>query len=168
MLRQQCGEIYLKCLSEGKHIINIDESLISSLQYPGRSWYYKGRTQYIQEEKIPYRVSLVAAVSSHGKVYASILAGNSSALTTMVFLLQLVRILQAEDPLWREKVVIVMDNASYHHHYKVKQLISVLEIPVLYLSQQSPNIAPIEYCFARVKKGDRNKLRISMAKRCGC
>lgn len=58
-----------------------------------------------------------------------------------------------------------MDNAGYHHHWKVKQLIRVLGIPVLYLSQQCPNIAPIEKCFARVKKGDLNPLRISIAKR---
>ena len=61
-----------------------------------------------------HRANLIAAVSTDGKVYASIIQCNTDTDVYMMFLSRLATVLTQESPGWREKVVFTMDGASYH------------------------------------------------------
>jgi transposase len=51
----------------------------------------------------------------------------------------------------RAKSVLVMDNVSFHHSERVKQLCSDAGVKLLYLPPYSPDFNPIEEFFAELK-----------------
>jgi transposase len=53
---------------------------------------------------------------------------------------------------WPEpKSVLVMDNASFHHSERVKQMCSDAGVKLLFLPPYSPDLNPIEEFFAELK-----------------
>jgi transposase len=47
--------------------------------------------------------------------------------------------------------VIVMDNASFHHSEKISQMCADAGVKMVYLPPYSPDLNPIEECFAELK-----------------
>ena len=60
-----------------------------------------------------YKVNMIAAVSTDGSVYASLLQCNTDTDVYMMFLSQLASVLTKEQPGWRENTVFTMDGAPY-------------------------------------------------------
>ncbi len=52
----------------------------------------------------------------------------------------------------QERIVLFMDNASFHHASFVKQMCQRYGIDVLFTAPYSPNMNPIEYLFASIKR----------------
>ena len=65
-------------------------------------------------KKIHPRITLVTALDSEGKLYASLLQSNSNGDTMELFLTELIKTLDSEDANWRKNTVILWDNAGYH------------------------------------------------------
>jgi len=59
-------------------------------------------------------VNLVAALCSTGELMYTINIGKTNRFTFGFFLSKLCSHLDSEDPNWRLKTVILLDNASYH------------------------------------------------------
>lgn len=59
-------------------------------------------------------VNLIAAMCSTGEVWYTVNCGMTNSETFSLFLLKIVEHLDGEDVRWREKSVIMLDNASYH------------------------------------------------------
>ena len=73
--------------------------------------------------------------------------------------------LDKEDANWREKTVILHDNAAYASSESTLELMEGLMIPVLFTGPHSFNAAPIELFFAAFKADDVNPERIPQSKR---
>ena len=59
-------------------------------------------------------LSIIAAVSSEGKLMFTINSGKNNSHTFMLFLIKLSNYLDSVDPRWRQDTVIMIDNAPYH------------------------------------------------------
>ena len=71
--RQQCAIELFRHLKAGKRFINIDESWVASGDYRRRSWQRKGLSNSIPMKQVSPRITLVVALDSTGKIYASLL-----------------------------------------------------------------------------------------------
>ena len=102
-------------------------------------------------KKIHPRITLVTALDSEGKLYASLLQSNSNGDTMELFLTELIKTLDNEDANWRKNTVILWDNAGYHEATQVLLLLEHQRVPVIYLGPYSYNMAPAEMVFAALK-----------------
>ena len=82
-----------------------------------------------------------------------------------IFLVELVRVLDAEDKHWRKDTVIVWDGAAYHRSAKTLSLLETLKIPLLRLGAYSYDMAPAELLFARLKTADLHPGDIAVGKK---
>ena len=69
------------------------------------------------------RITIIAAVDSHGKKYLSLIQANSNSELMAIYLESLVEILDGEDKSWRKKTAIFWDNAPYHSSVKTKEVL---------------------------------------------
>ena len=65
-----------------------------------------------------------------------------------LYLMELVKTLDAENDQWRKTTVLVMDGASYHVAKETRATMSDLHLPVLFLGPYSYLISPIELFLA--------------------
>jgi len=104
---------------------------------------------------------LIAALCSTGELIYTANIGKTNRFTFGFFLSKLCSHLDGEDPNWREKTVILLDNASYHRSVQVLDQMRVLKLPVLFLGPYHFRMAPIEMAFNFIKNHDLNPLKTS-------
>lgn len=145
---QKLTEIYLSEIAtiDVNSLIFIDESGANQnmiLNY-GRS--LSGQKVYDEQPTARgKRVSTVGALSCQGIKASMCFEGT---LTREVFKQFLSQILLPE---LKEGDVVVMDNASVHHHESIVQLIESKKARVLYLPPYSPQFNPIENAWSKMK-----------------
>ena len=122
--RQQCALEFLKLVQTKRRIINIDESWVDSGDYRRRCWQRKGLSNSLPVKKVNPRITLIVALDSEGKIYASLLQANSNADTMQLFLTELIKTLDQEDKNWRTNTVLMWDNAGYH---EAREVLTLLE-----------------------------------------
>ena len=149
--RQQCALRFLKLVKTKRRFINIDESWVGSADYRRRSWYRKGVNNSLSARKVSPRITLIVALDSEGKIYATLLQANSDSDTMVLFLTELIRTLDYEDKSWRENSVLMWDNAGYHESEEVLTLMEEQKVPLLFLGPYSYHMAPCEMVFAALK-----------------
>jgi hypothetical protein len=71
----------------------------------------------------------------------------------MLFLTELVSLLDIERPDWRSDTIVLMDNAPYNKGCDIMPHIERLEIPTIFSGSYSYDACPIELFFAYFKKG---------------
>ena len=71
----------------------------------------------------------------------------------------MVKLLDDEDPTWRDTTFWVWDCATYHKASKLRELIDQLRVPVIFSGPYSYYAAPIELYFALLKRGDLSQNR---------
>ena len=92
---------YLKHLNVGREIFNIDESIIRSTDQRKRGWVLgKNRLLVSKALRLP-QISMIAAVSSKGKVLFTINKGINNSLTFLLFISKLCAHLDNLDVNWR-------------------------------------------------------------------
>ena len=143
-------------MAKGKRIINIDESIINHLNFTTRLWLKKDGRSHIVKKVVNPRVVLIAAVDTLGHVYVSFSQSNTNAWTFMLFMQELVLVLDAEDKDWRANTVILLDNATYHRARTFVAYTKLEKIPLIYASPVSPQLCPVELLFGWLKTGDLN------------
>ena len=72
VLRQKFAKMMLPLLSQGKRIINIDESSIPFLDFRHRKWGFKTEKNTLSRKDLTQKVNMIAAVDTQGKVYAAL------------------------------------------------------------------------------------------------
>jgi hypothetical protein len=94
------------------------------------------------------RYQILPAYTQEGILLSRILKGSTDAVLFKSFIEQLLQ----HCGRWPEpKSVLIMDNASYHHSDRVKQLCSDAGVRLLYLPPYSPDFNPIEEFFCRAE-----------------
>ena len=76
------------------------------------------------------RVSLIVAMDNFGAVYITICQANTDDDIMKVFLIELVKLLDQEDILWKESSFFLWDNAGYHSSSRTLGVMKALNIPI--------------------------------------
>ena len=116
-------------------------------------------------KKVSPRITLIVALDSEGKIYASLLQANSDTDTMLIFLTELIKTLDIEDKNWRTNSVLMWDNAGYHEAKEVLTPLEEQRAPVLFLGPYSYRMAPAEMVFAALKLQHLNTLEAPLGKK---
>ena len=74
----------------------------------------------------------------------------------VMFIRELVRILDREREGWRKTTVLTLDGASYHQSDETMDIFKQLKVPMMILGPHSYNCAPCELLFSALKRGNLN------------
>ena len=148
--------MFLQLIQTKQRLINIDETWLDSGDYRRFSWQSRKDAVGIPVMKISPNITLIAALDSKGKVYASFLQANSDNVTFQLYLKELIKILDAEDKNWRRTTAFVWDGAGYHKAKEVLNLLKEQQVPVMMLGPYMYRGAPVELLFAALKKTKLN------------
>jgi transposase len=132
------------------HLVFVDESGCDKrVGYRRTGWSPLGVTP-VQVSKFHrgQRYQILPAYTQNGIILSRIFKGSTDAAFFESFIEQLLQ----HCGKWPEpKSVLVMDNASFHHSDRVKQLCFDAGVKLLYLPPYSPDFNPIEEFFAELK-----------------
>ena len=156
VLRQQYAMAMLPLLQNGTTILNIDESWIQSTNFIRSTWSVKGTLSTMPEKPISYRIALIAALDTEGRIYYSLTQANTDQNVMMVYLQYLVDQLDLERPSWKDDTVLLLDGARYHTGSQVRKYLRKLEVQVIWSGPYSYSTAPIEMVFGALKSGELN------------
>ena len=156
VLRQQYATEMLSLLQRGAHILNVDESWVSSTNFTRMLWAPSQTPATMRAKPISYRISLIAALDTEGNIYYSLTQANTDQNVMMVFLIHLVEQLDLARPSWKDDTVLLLDGARYHTGSKVREYLRKLELQVIWSGPYSYSTAPIEMVFAALKFGELN------------
>jgi transposase len=73
--------------------------------------------------------------------------------------------LDEEDLDWRHKSIVIIDNAGYHKSKFVRDKISQMKIPLMFLGPYQFRLAPIEIFFSQIKRNDLNPYNATLTSR---
>ena len=107
----------------------------------------------VTDRTISPRLALIAALDSDGRIYFSLNHSNTDSDVILLFLKELVSLLNQETPDWMTNSVILMDNAKYHVSEDTREGLRKLQIPLIYSGPYSYSSAPIELLFSGLKTG---------------
>ena len=142
----------LKSLDQFNVLINIDESSFSRLTKKNYSWIPKGKEQIIKNISFYNLWSLIAAITSTGCV---VVAKSDKLVTSKHFigflekLLEFIRVREGVDI---QRCLIILDNASVHRAKMTQQYMKTNGLNVAFIPQYSPELAPIEHYFSKLKQ----------------
>ena len=156
ILRQQSALKLLKLINKKSRLINIDETWIGESDFRRRKWQVKGISNSLPLKGVRPRITLIAAVDTHGQKYLSLLQANSNSDIMRIYLENLVEILDIENKSWRKTNVVFWDNASYHSSRSTREVLKRLQIPIMYLGPYGYFQAPCELFFGQLKSQQLN------------
>ena len=81
-----------------------------------------------------------------------------------IFFQYLVKKLDAENSLWRNTTVVLLDNASYHTSNEAFQVYRKFRIKTIFTGPYSYDASPIELLFAAFKDDDINPRKLKTGK----
>lgn len=79
-------------------MINIDESALVYTDFRRKVWAEKGSSHGIKVKSVNPRISLIAAIDNHGKVYMTLTNVNTDTTVMILYIRELVKQLSREDP----------------------------------------------------------------------
>lgn len=145
-------DFYLHRLSEFKsyHLVYVDESGCDKrIGFRRTGWSPLGVTP-VQVSRFHrgQRYQILPAYTQDGIVLSRVFTGSTDAAFFEDFIGQLLQ----HCGRWPEpKSVLVMDNASFHHSARIKQMCFDAGVKLLFLPPYSPDPNPIEEFFAELK-----------------
>ena len=77
VLRSLYAQKMLQIYSQGRHIVNCDESWIPASDFRKRRWSLKGSSDSMAERTLGHRVNMIVAVSTKGFVWLSLTQCNT-------------------------------------------------------------------------------------------
>ena len=134
----------LGCLNLGYRVLNVDESWMTTMTFRYRTWSATGKLNARTLKELPSRVTLIAAIDTLGAAYVSIATGTTDSDVFVAYLWHLAAVLEAEDPDFRKKTLLLLDNAPYHKSEQTRAAIKKLGLPVIFSGPYSFESAPIE------------------------
>jgi hypothetical protein len=119
--RQLAAGHFIRVLSEGKRLINIDESTLWETDPRPFSWMPMYDRGFKTQSTRLVSMSIIAGVSSTGEFYYTVSKGANNSMTVMLFMLKVIAHLDSLDAQWRERTVLMLDNARYHKSDAMRQ-----------------------------------------------
>ena len=128
-------------------------------------WRRRREQNNVSTKEVSPRLSVIAAVDSHGRLYWTVTQANTDHEVFCAFVSHLVTVLNAEDASWRASTTFLLDNASYHHHEMVLNQLKLQGIDHLFLGPYSFAGAPIEMVFGALKRTHLNSHHLATGKK---
>ena len=150
----------LEVHAHGYRVLNFDESWLLETNYSRMTWSTRG-----QANPLTARIALMNVIDTSGAAYVALSTGKTDSDVIVTFLSYLCSRLDEEEPDWRDKCVMLLDNAPYHHSSKTRRAMRKLGIRVIYSGPYSFSAAPIETYFAHLKTGELNPMKLQLGKR---
>ena len=142
--------------SNGRRVINVDESTLNCLDFPNSLWVPRSAATTVSVAPLTPRLSLLAAIDTDGRVYAALSQATTDNDTLLLFVTWLVQTLDAETPGWRRNTIMLLDGARYHTSQATRDLFSRLDVDVCFTGPYCYDSSPVELLFAALKRGNLN------------
>lgn len=143
----------LSFLLEGREIVSIDETQCQAGFLRTQVWAKKGSRCVLPAGRKGKPVHVIAAVWRHGVIGYMLRDERIKANSHVFFLSRLYDELKKMDPEhYKERFVVLMDNAGAHKKRLVKDFIESQGVTVLCNGPMTPHIQPIEYVFSLFKR----------------
>ena len=123
ILRQCFANELVNLLSQGKRIINVDESWLGMTDFRRMKWQPRGENNSVAHLQVAPRISIIMGIDTSGAIYLSLLQCNNTSSTMELFFKSLVKKLDNEDDGWRRNTVIMLDNVSCQHQASILSLL---------------------------------------------
>jgi hypothetical protein len=129
----------------------LDESGIDHGLVPTHGWAVRGQKLYaVAPGGRRARTSILAALTRGEFVWPWLLTGSFNKLEFLNWLLSVAPGLSGR--------TVILDNIPFHHSPEVRHIASAFGFDLLYLPAYSPDLNPIEHCWANLKRALRPKL----------
>ena len=139
-------------LNEIKLLVNMDESTINQDTKQNYSWLQRGKSWSVQNIKFKKSINVIAAVTTTGLCINMFKYGRTTKETVITFIKFLLNYLKNHDQLSSQDIAIVLDNCAPHRAKNVMEYCKAAGVKLYYLPQYSPELAPIEVYFSKLKK----------------
>ena len=96
---------------------------------------------------------MLAALDTDGKAFFALTHATTNSEVMMMFLSHLCRTLNQEEADWKDKTVLLLDNARYHSSQETRDYLRKMQVKVMFSGPYSYSTAPIELLFGGIKKG---------------
>ena len=160
--RQFAAAEYIRLLQDHRRIINIDESVLNSTDPRSKGWSkLREKALAVDIERLP-NLNIIAGVSNMGEFFFTVNRGKTNSLTFKLYLLRLIQVLTEQDPGWRTKTVLMLDNAPYHRSKLLMNFYKALKLPVMFLGPYQFDMAPVEKFFSYLKGKDLNQKGLNL------
>ena len=146
----------LELLQDGKRILNIDESWLTSTNFKRCKWRQHGSTNSMPAKTVSHRIAVIAAMDTEGDVYVALNQVNTDIPVMKLYISKLAIQLDSDRPQWRNDTVFLLDGASYHVSNEVQAHLSNLRIPVIFTGPYSYDACPCELFFSQLKSTELN------------
>lgn len=157
-VRQFCEDFFPKLLQqallENAIIVWLDESSISSESNVGRTWGLSGETPIVPSNGEREKINVIGTIDQNGITHFMTYEGTTDSQVIMIYIDQLAKIK-------KNKIYLILDNASYHKSNAVKQHVKDFHsgwLELVYLPPYSPELNPCELVWAHLKSHGLNRI----------
>ena len=140
-------------------LINVDESSFSRLTKKELTWIPKERDQIVKNICFKNSLSQVTAITSTGGVIIGKVNGSVDSNLIEKFMKEMVSSIKDSEGAEVQRSLVILDNASIHHAKLIKDYLNIEGLNVAYIPQYSPEMAPVEHYFSKLKQTVINKAR---------
>lgn len=165
VLRQQYAMFMLHQLSEGKRVINIDQSWLNETQFVRRCWRKRGEPNTMSQWAMNPRISVLMAIDTAGELYWALTQVNTDTKIFCLFMQKLANKLGQQDKRWRDNTIILIDGAKYQTNKESVSYMMALGFRVCISAPYSYASSPIEYAFGYFKSVDLNPSKLKTGKK---
>src|SRR5581483_3534236 len=157
MEKGRVASLEKKAAREGRTIVFVDESGLSTRPHRVRTWAPRGQTPVLQETFNWEKLSLIAGLTMR-QFYFRIYSGSIRGPQAAEFLTLLLR--QIPGPL-----LVIWDGAAIHRSAPVKEVLTAAagRLWLERLPAYAPELNPVEYLWAHLKQHQIANLLVSTA-----
>ena len=136
-----------------RDIVSIDETQVQAGFMRTSVWGKKGARTVLPAGRKGKPVHIIAAIWKHGLLGYMVRDDRIKSNGHIFFLGKLFEELRLIDPHnYKNRFVVLMDNAGAHKKKEVKDFIEAQEVQVLCNGPMTPHVQPIEYIFSMFKR----------------
>ena len=165
VLRQKYAMFMLHQLSQGKRVINIDQSWLNETQFVRRCWRKRGEPNTMNQWAMNPRISVLMAIDTAGELYWALTQVNTDTKIFCLFMQKLANKLGQQDKKWRDNTIVLIDGAKYQTNKESVSYMMALGFRVCISAPYSYASSPIEYAFGFFKSVDLNPSKLKTGKK---
>lgn len=157
-VRNFCEDFFPRLLQqailENATIVWLDETSISSESNVGRTWGLSGKTPIVPSNGEREKINVIGTIDQNGVTHFMTYEGTTDSQVVISYIDQLSKIK-------KNKIYLILDNASYHKSNIVKQHVKDFHggwLELVYLPPYSPELNPCELVWAHLKSHGLNRI----------
>jgi transposase len=131
---------------DAARLVFLDEMSIDTAMHPRFGWAPVGKTPVIEAPRRGKRQTVLGAIAATGPIGCALLDGSLNG----EWFIHLLRV--EIGPFLPKNAIIVMDNLRVHDVPGVTEVLAEFGATALFLPSYSPELNPIEICWAWIKR----------------